>query len=67
VDRPERLTFILELICLFVGTGGGIVDLVCELFCVCEDCAGDSKCGLKFMMCVCWAGDWTSMLENVFV
>jgi hypothetical protein len=38
---------------LYVGTGLGIVDLVCELFCVCEDCAGDSKCMLKFMMCMC--------------
>ena len=37
---------------MFVGTGLGIEDLVCDLFCECEDCAGDSKCVLKFMMCM---------------
>ena len=26
----------------FVETGLGIIELICELFCVCGDCAGDS-------------------------
>ena len=41
---------------MYVETGLGIVDLICELFCVCEDCAGDSKCMLEFMMCMCVLG-----------
>ena len=50
---------------MYVGTGLRIGDLICDLFCVCEDCAGDRVLFLKSMLG--WAGDWTYVLEIVSV
>ena len=41
---------------MYVGTGLGIGDLICDLFCVCEDCVGDRTFILKLMLCMCVLG-----------
>ena len=54
---------------MYVGTGLGIGDFICDLFCVYARTAWGLEFIFKLMLCICacWAGDRIYVLKIVFV